>query len=152
MVEVSGLPYGLMGEMLQDGGNLYRGMIYGMTNRAPRNDPRPIWKIWDDFGIAESRMLGYWVPYCPVKTDRDDVKATVYQRQGKALVSVASWADNIINAKLTIDWEALGIDSESAELYAPAIDGFQPEKTWKPDDTIAISKGKGYLIIIRKNK
>ena len=150
MVEVSGLPYGLMGEMLEGGGNLYRGMIYGMTNRAPGRNPRPIWKMWDDFGITESRMLGYWVPYCPVKPDRDDVKATVYQREGKALVSIASWADNTVNVKLEIDWEALGIDSENAELYAPAIDKFQPEKTWKPGDSIAISKEKGFLIIVRK--
>jgi hypothetical protein len=35
LTEVSGIPFGLMGEMLQDGGNPWRGMIYGMTNRMP---------------------------------------------------------------------------------------------------------------------
>lgn len=35
LVEMSGIPYGLMGEMLQDGGNQYRGMLYGMTARLP---------------------------------------------------------------------------------------------------------------------
>ena len=29
MVEVSGIPYGLMGEMLWEGGNKWRGMLYG---------------------------------------------------------------------------------------------------------------------------
>ena len=51
LTEVSGTPFGLMGEMLQDGGNAWRGMIYGMTNRMPWSDnadPRPIWKQWDD--------------------------------------------------------------------------------------------------------
>ena len=40
-VEMSGIPYGLMGEMLQDGGNRWRGMLYGMTSRMPYdgNDP-----------------------------------------------------------------------------------------------------------------
>ncbi len=31
LTEISGIPYGLMGEMLQDGGNKWRGMLYGMT-------------------------------------------------------------------------------------------------------------------------
>jgi len=40
LVEVSGIPFGLMGEMLQDGGIL-GGHVYGMTNRLPwsGNDP-----------------------------------------------------------------------------------------------------------------
>ena len=28
-----------------------------------------MWKAWDDFGIAEARMVGYWEPDCPVHTD-----------------------------------------------------------------------------------
>ena len=34
LVEVSGIPYGLMGEMLEGGGNPWRGMLYGMTGRS----------------------------------------------------------------------------------------------------------------------
>ncbi|MEO5995837.1 MAG: glycoside hydrolase domain-containing protein, partial [Chitinophagaceae bacterium] len=70
LTEVSGIPFGLMGEMLQGGGNAWRGMIYGMTNRMPWSDnadPRPIWKAWDDFGIKGSAMIGYWSENCPVK-------------------------------------------------------------------------------------
>ncbi|MEZ4968548.1 MAG: DUF6067 family protein [Flavobacteriaceae bacterium] len=66
LVEVSGIPFGLMGDMLHAGGNPWRGMVYGMTVRYPwftegvSCDPRDLWKIWDDFGIAESKMIGYW--------------------------------------------------------------------------------------------
>ena len=35
LVEVSGLPFGLMGEMLQDNGNPWRGMVFGMTGGFP---------------------------------------------------------------------------------------------------------------------
>ncbi|HET8634176.1 MAG TPA: glycoside hydrolase domain-containing protein, partial [Gemmatimonadales bacterium] len=35
LVEMSGIPFGLMGEMLQDGGNPWRGMLFGMTARLP---------------------------------------------------------------------------------------------------------------------
>lgn len=152
MVEVSGLPYGLMGEMLQDGGNLYRGMIYGMTNRAPGRDPRPIWKVWDDFGIAESRMLGYWVPYCPVKTDREDVKATVYQREGKTLVSVASWAKSKVSVNLDINWEALGINSAKASISAPIVKNFQEKASFNVGEGIPIEPGKGWLLIIQETE
>ena len=56
MVEVSGLPYGVMSEMLQDGGNPFRGMIYGMTSRLPwAGDPSGLWKLWDEFGIQDSK-------------------------------------------------------------------------------------------------
>src|SRR5690606_29785670 len=112
LTEVSGIPFGLMGEMLQGGGNPWRGMIYGMTNRYPwtAGDPRPIWKVWDDFGIKGSEMIGYWVPDCPVKTDNPDVLATVYKKKGKVLVSVASWASAETNIHLKINWKALGID------------------------------------------
>ncbi|MHA1452574.1 MAG: glycoside hydrolase domain-containing protein, partial [Promethearchaeota archaeon] len=34
-VEVSGIPFGLMGEMLQGGGNRWLGMVYGMSTRLP---------------------------------------------------------------------------------------------------------------------
>lgn len=149
MVEVSGLPYGLMSEMLQDGGNPYRGMIYGMTNRGPRRNPRPLWKVWDDFGITESHMLGYWVPYCPVKTDRADVKATVYRNENKALVSIASWAEKSVNVKLSIDWEALGIDANEATISAPAVKDFQDQVSFRVGDDIPVEPGKGWLLVIQ---
>ena len=35
LVEASGIPFGLMGDMLQGGGNRWLGMVYGMTVRHP---------------------------------------------------------------------------------------------------------------------
>ncbi|HSA94880.1 MAG TPA: glycoside hydrolase domain-containing protein, partial [Acidobacteriota bacterium] len=82
LVEMSGLPFGLMGEMLQDGGNPWRGMVFGMTARLPwAGDPRPLWKAWDEFGIAGSEMIGWWVDGNPVKTGTKDVVATCYLRR-----------------------------------------------------------------------
>ena len=34
LVEISGIPFGLYGEMLKGGGNPWRGMLYGMTQPA----------------------------------------------------------------------------------------------------------------------
>jgi hypothetical protein len=153
LTEVSGIPFGLMGEMLQDGGNAWRGMIYGMTNRMPWSDnadPRPIWKVWDDFGIKGSSMIGYWSDNCPVKTTNDKVLATVYKKKGAALIAIASWAAEDINVQLKIDWNKLGIDPAKAMITAPSINNFQPAATFSANDNIKIEKGKGWLLIVRE--
>ena len=46
LTDVSGIPFGMMSEMLQDGGNPYRGMLYGMTAREPMESvPSQLWKV-----------------------------------------------------------------------------------------------------------
>jgi hypothetical protein len=173
LTEVSGIPFGLMGEMLEGGGNPWRGMVYGMTNRMPwteNADPRPIWKVWDDFGMQGTKMIGYWSPSCPVKTDNPAVLATVYKKQGgavakngAALVAIASWAGQDTTVRLQIDWNALGIDSAHAVIEAPEIRDFQPRQTnftallgkldayapVKVEYEVSVPKGKGWLLIIR---
>ncbi|WP_264551624.1 glycoside hydrolase domain-containing protein [Flavobacterium sp. N2038] len=152
LTEVSGIPFGLMGEMLQDGGNPWRGMVYGMTNRLPWSDnadPRQIWKLWDSFGIKGSEMIGYWSENCPVKTTNDKVLATVYKKNGTALISIASWADSDTKVKLNIDWKKLGINPAKATITAPEVLNFQPAQTFNAKDEIPVSKGKGWLLIVK---
>jgi len=152
LTEVSGIPFGLMGEMLQGGGNPWRGMIYGMTNRMPWSnnaDPRPIWKLWDNFGMKGSEMIGYWSDNCPVKTSNKKVLATVYKKKGKALISIASWADDDTEVTLKIDWKKLGINPVKARITAPAVKNFQHPRTFKINGKIPVKKGKGWLLIIK---
>jgi hypothetical protein len=153
LTEISGIPYGLMGEMLQNDGNPWRGMVFGMTSRlgwSDKSDPRPLWKLWDDFGIAQADMVGWWVHDAPVKTGREDVLATSYVRKGKgALVALASWAPEKTDAKLSIDWKALGLDPSRATLVAPAVPGFQPAATFKPGEAIPVEPGKGWLLRVQ---
>jgi hypothetical protein len=152
LIEMSGIPFGLMGEMLQDGGNPWRGMVYGMTDRLPYSgDPRPIWKVWDSFGIQNTNMIGYWVPDSPVKTDRQDVLATVYQGNHRALVAIASWAPASVDINLVIDWKRLGISPDKARISAPAIQDFQEEKTFSSAQPISVVPGKGWLLEIEEN-
>jgi hypothetical protein len=152
LTEVSGIPFGLMGEMLQDGGNPWRGMIYGMTSRMPWSkeaDPAPVWKAWDDFGMQGSSMIGYWSKHCPVHTSKAKVLATVYKKKGKTMISIASWEATDTNIYLQIDWKALGLDPQTASITAPAIEHFQEGKTFKPTDAIPVSKNKGWLLVIQ---
>ncbi len=152
LTEISGIPYGLMGEMLQNDGNIWRGMVFGMTNRlgwSPGSDPRGLWKLWDTFGIEQADMVGWWVHDTPVKTSRDDVLATSYVRKGrKTMIALASWAPQKVGVKLIIDWKALGLSPGKATLTASAVDGFQPAATFKPGDAIPLEPGKGWLIVV----
>jgi hypothetical protein len=153
LTEVSGIPFGLMGEMLQGGGNAWRGMVYGMTNRMPWSDgadPRAIWKVWDDFGMKGSSMIGYWSDRCPVRTSDSSVLATVYQKKGAALVSIGSWAAADTRIRLVIDWQKLGIDPSKAIITAPAIDKFQPSASFLSGDWIPVQKNKGWLLLIKE--
>jgi hypothetical protein len=155
LVEVSGIPYGLMGDMLQSGGNRWRGMIYGMTARRPwifNSDPRPMWKFWDEFGIEDARMIGYWRDDCPVTTDVNNILATAYVKNDKTLISVASWNPDSAKCHLKIDWKKLGLDKNKSQLYAPAIRNFQQEMVFKTDDPIPVLPGKGWLFIIDNKK
>jgi len=156
LVEVSGIPFGLMGDMLQGGGNRWRGMVYGMTVRHPwttegmKCDPRPVWKIWDQFGIESSNMKGYWEKDCPVTTDQPDIHATVYQKQGESLISVASWAGQPVSFLFQFDWKALGIDSTKAILVAPDIKDFQKGNAFNPGDKIPVQPKEGWLLYLRE--
>jgi len=153
LVEISGIPFGLMGEMLGDnrGGNVYRGMVYGMTNRLPwSGDPRNLWKLWDAFGMQGSEMIGYWDAQAPVKTNRSDVLATAYVKKKKALIALASWNQTAQQVKLTIDWKKLGMDAQKAAITAPAVENFQAGARYSATDAIPIDPAKGMLLIIEE--
>lgn len=156
LVEVSGIPFGLMGEMLQGGGNQWRGMVFGMTNRVYVGDPtyhgNPIalWKTWDEFGIKTSRMIGYWDPHAPVTTGRDDILATTYARPGRAMIAVGSWAHDTTSVELKIDWKALGIDPSKAVISEPAIAGFQAGAELHVGAPITVAPAQGAIVVIRE--
>ncbi len=149
LVEVSGIPFGLYGEMLQDNGNPWRGMVYGMTARYYSGaDPKHIWALWDSFGIQRAQMFGYWAKDCPVRTNNADVLATAYVREGKTLISLASWAKTKVSVKLAIDWTALGLDPSKAKIAAPPVEGFQPAAAFRLDEAIPVDPAKGWLLVV----
>jgi hypothetical protein len=154
LTEISGIPFGLMGDMLQDGGNRWRGMIYGMTARLPwdsdkfKANPKPMWKMWDEFGIGGAKMIGYWDEHCPVRTNNPNVLATAYVRPDRTMIAIASWDAKPADVKLSIDFNTLGLDEKTAKIHAPAIKDFQEEKTFKVGDTITVQPTQGWLLIV----
>jgi hypothetical protein len=144
-----------MGDMLQGGGNRWLGMLFGMTVRHPwltegvTCDPRPVWKIWDDFGIQDAKMVGFWEDEPVAETNDADVKVTAYIRQGKTLLSIGNFSDETKTVNLKINFEKLGIDRKNAKLTAPEIQDFQIGKEWKPGEKISIEPRKGWLIYVQ---
>lgn len=150
LTEISGIPFGLMGEMLEKGGNPWRGMVYGMTNRLPwSGDPSPIWKLWDQFGMRGTQMFGYWSQDCPVKTDNPSVLATAYVGAGKVLVSLGSWAADTVQCSLVADWNALGLDTTKVTIDAPLVKNFQEARTFRVGERIPVAPGKGWLLEVK---
>ncbi|MDW8104287.1 MAG: DUF6067 family protein, partial [Armatimonadota bacterium] len=146
LVEISGIPFGLRNDMLQHPTNPYRGMLYGMASRERNLSTSSIWQLWDDFGIQDAEMLGYWRKDCPVRTDHPDVLATVYRKRGKALIALASWAKEDVQVRLQIDWAALGLRAERSRLVAPLLIHVQPPAEFAPDQPIPVPVGKGWML------
>lgn len=148
LVETAGIPFGVMSDMLQGGGNPWRGMLFGMTQQLGwnRGDPRPVWHYWDQFGMEGTEMIGWWDAACPVKTDNPAILATIYRKPGRALIALASWSSQDESVKLHIDWRALGLDPTQVETQTMAIEGFQSAGTPSLDGAIDVPAKKGLLI------
>jgi hypothetical protein len=152
-VTFSGIPFGLMGEMLQGGGNRYLGMVYGATTRhswSPDkvHSPVPVWKLQQSFGIEDAQMMGYWEPDCPVKTNHPGVKATVYVRPGKTLIAIGNFDAEDHSVRLSFNWDRLGLNPSEAVLRAPAVADFQQEQLFPVGASIPVKSKEGWLLIL----
>lgn len=123
LVELSGIPFGLMGEMLEGGGNPWFGLVHGMTGRLGwQGNPTGVWKLWDDFGVQDAEFIGWWAEEeCPVRCADPLVKATVWKKNDATMVAVANFSKEPKQAALEIDWKALGRDPAKTKLYFPAM-------------------------------
>ena len=95
-------------------------------------------------------MIGYWVPDCPVKTDNPKVLATVFTKDGEAMVSLASWAKADVTIHLNIDWKCLGLNPSRIEIIAPPIKDFQSSAKYKADEAIRVDSGKGLILLMKE--
>ncbi|MGV8093769.1 MAG: glycoside hydrolase domain-containing protein [Mangrovibacterium sp.] len=151
-VTFSGIPFGVMSEMLQDGGNRYLGMVYGATARHSYGpfSPVPVWGLWKRFGITEATMAGYWENNCPVQTSHPNVKATAFMKKDSVLISIGNFDPADQQIKLTFNWLALGIDPAKAILKAPEVENFQAKHVWSVKEAIPVKNKEGLLLILKE--
>jgi hypothetical protein len=152
LVEVSGIPFGLPGQMLEGGGNPWRGMVYGITNRAGwvKNSPEHLWEFFDEYNFSKKELLGYWEEDCPVKCNNNTSEASVYRGDESSVIAVANWTDKDKTVSLIVDWDRLGIDPSKVDILMPAVTEFQEERTGFSLTNIRIPGGKGFLVVLKK--
>lgn len=146
LVEVSGIPFGLMGEMLEGGGNPWRGMVFAMTGRAPGVRNTPLWRAIDNLGLPERQMLGWWTEECPVRTGCDDVRATAWVGEDDLVAALASWSPEPVEVTLAVE----GAVASEWELHAPEIEGFQPALRQPLGAPLPLEPGRGWLVRVRR--
>ena len=134
LTEISGIPFGLMGQMLQGGGNPWRGILYGMTSRYGwKGDPRNLWKFFDKFGVSGMKME-LDAPF-PVKLPTGIRVTRFTNNEKKCCYVLASWA------ALPVTIDLVGSCCQTEE-----ISGFQTE------GQCVIEPGQGLIIIFRKGE
>jgi hypothetical protein len=134
--------------MLQDGGHPYRGLLYGMTARIYGDtDPRPVWRMMDEFGITDSRMLGYWLADPPATTDHPRVRATTYVRPDGLLIVLASWSATPETVRVTLDSALLG-GASAVRAHAPAVEGLQ-DSADVDLARVRVPANQGLFVIVR---
>ncbi|MDR3229203.1 MAG: DUF6067 family protein [Puniceicoccales bacterium] len=146
-VTFSGIPFGVMSEMLQGGGNRWLGAVYGTTarHRGGVLSPVPVWKLWREFGIENAKMLGYWDAGRAVETGHPDIKATAFIRAGKTLIALGNFGAVDAPATLTLDWAKLGL-KPNAKLRAPFVENFQEARDIRANEPFVVPAKKGWLI------
>lgn len=151
-VEISGIPLGLYGEMLQHCGNFYKGMIYGMSSRLGWGgcNPAAVWKFWDEVGIQKSVMKGYWNKENPVTISNTWIKETTYQQEQEAIIVLANWSADEQVADLLIDWDKLHMNKSNVKITVPSIAGYQEGRTISSLENIKIVAGQGLIISVKK--
>ncbi len=152
-VTFSGIPMGVMSEMLQDGGNRFLGMVFGTTGRHSysKYNPAPIWALWKSFGIGDAEMVGYWSEQPVVQTGAKDIKATAFVKKGeKTLIALGNFSHEKQDCLLTIDWDALGLDAATARVHMPAIEDFQEASEIDLSKPLSITGQEGIILLIEK--
>ncbi|UDQ97597.1 glycoside hydrolase domain-containing protein [Lentisphaerota bacterium WC36G] len=155
LVEVSGIPFGVTGEVLKHHASNYKAFVYGMWKRDKwSGNPKGLWKFLDKVKIKDTETIGYWMENCPVSTDQKDVLASAFVKKGEyAIVAVASWnkAKNGVKTLLNIDWDKLGLNENDVTVTLPAIDHFQKANpNFSLTKAINLKNDEGYVIVIKK--
>lgn len=130
LTEISGIPLGLMSQMLAGGGNQWRGILYGMTNRYGwiGKSPKYLWKFFEEFGLRGLKLE------LDVKFPGDLPDGIYVSRfsnaENKVCYALASWNE-----------ETVCISPETYKMTVPEITDFQFA------GQRIIEPGKGLLLV-----
>jgi len=148
LTEVSGLPFGIMSEMLEGSCNVWRGMLFGITARYPYHlnytspSPVPVWNMRKDF--EDSEMIGFWEDEQPIYADNHNIKCTVYKKGDKYLCCFANYGEN--EASFNLCGDVLS----DKKIYAPEMKDIQEAKSLSANETISLPRLGGIMLIVEQ--
>ncbi len=147
LVECSGLPFGLMSEMLEGGGNPWRGLLFGETARAGwrENGPEGVWAMRAAYGFDQAKLRGWWEENPPAKASDPRVLVTLYELPEGAMLCAASFAGEPISVSFT-----LNADFTPTSAHLPEIEHVQAGSDAAADGVYTIEPGKGVVIYYKR--
>jgi hypothetical protein len=175
LLEASGIPYGLMGDMIREGAagvngseggrcpdpNRWLGQVFGMTarigpDRANPEEVVPLWKYWAQWGLdsAGVTMHGWWEDEPAVRTSDDQVKATAFLKppaRGQEEASSRSMlvaVGNFANESREVKLTGAPhlVGASLGAMVARHIDGFQPLRHFAATGAIHVEAKRGWLL------
>ncbi len=154
LVEISGVPFGLMSELMGNHQPV-KGMLFGMGQRLGWGGtfPQETWKLWSAFGIDKSVFYGYWDCNNPIKeiNSNKNIKISSFVKDNEILFVVVNWnKKNNADVKLAIDWKKLGLNKDDYKLVIPKLNRIQDGKELATDATIALKPNQGYIVWLKK--
>lgn len=145
LVEISGIPFGLMSEMMCEG-HPWRGLLFGMTTRlawVPEADPTNIWELFDKYELGDAELIGPWDERNNVKLSSGDVCASLYVRGDKKYLAIANWANEEREVRVTLEGEA------PCRFVTPEVRDFQSAAEF--DTLVTLPAGRGlFLEVVTK--
>ena len=147
LVERSGLPFGVPGEMLGRG-NPFRGLLFGMTDRwGWGGNPMGLWKFFDATRLGDGTFYGWWDDANPLTLQGDaEVKASLWKTPTQTVLVIANFANAPRTVTLTADASKLGFTLANGTWTQPEISGVQSTGT-VPDlkQPITVPAGRGFI-------
>lgn len=150
LVERSGIPFGLPGEMLGKG-DPFKGFVFGMTDRmgwgSRKGSPQCMWKFFDETGLGDMEFVGWWDDACPVRiADGGEIKASVWKGAGKTVLAVANFSSRPQKAVFSFDggaakWERPAI--AHVQTAGPAPDFSRP---------VEVPANDGFILVAREGE
>ncbi len=77
-----------------------------------------------------------------------DVQVTAYVQDGRIVLALGNFTDELQQVQLKIDWNKLDLDPEQVRLYAPAIENYQPRRVFEKNDWITLPPKQGWLLVV----
>lgn len=146
LINMSGIPFGVMSEMMYDG-NRWRGLLFGMTSRYGWHedaDPKPVWNIIDEYNLKDCRLIGFWNDENKVVLSNPNVYASTYVDNNNTYIALANWSDKEQECTINLCGE------QDYNFIAPEIQGFQNQQIVNNNKVIIPAEQGLFLVVSHK--